>query len=68
MMANRAPFDPTHGGQFGPSGPTQRPTYLISPEGESITCFGCGRTSWNLNDVAKKYCVCCDKTHTGRAS
>lgn len=25
--------------------------YLIAPDGTSITCSRCGRTSYNLNDV-----------------
>lgn len=31
--------------------------------GECITCFKCGMTSYNKNDVLEKYCGYCDEFH-----
>lgn len=38
-------------------------TYVISEGGKSITCKRCKRTSYNLNDVAEKYCGHCHIHH-----
>ena len=37
--------------------------YTIASDGCSITCHVCGFTSWNLNDVALKYCGRCKEFH-----
>jgi ribosomal protein L37E len=37
--------------------------FTIAPDGKSITCQKCGRTSHNLNDVKEKYCGFCHKWH-----
>jgi len=34
-------------------------TYTVAPDGKSITCHTCGLTSYNLNDVAQRYCGAC---------
>ncbi len=34
-------------------------TFTISADGKSITCHRCKKTSYNLNDVEKKYCGHC---------
>jgi len=39
------------------------PGYVILAGGEAITCLECGRTSYNLNDVAERYCGHCHKFH-----
>ena len=33
--------------------------YTIAPDGASITCRRCGRTSHNRNDVEQRYCGAC---------
>ena len=33
--------------------------FTISADGKSITCHTCGHTSYNLNDVAQRYCGAC---------
>jgi hypothetical protein len=33
--------------------------YTIAEDGKSITCHACGRTSYNMNDVANCYCGNC---------
>lgn len=38
-------------------------TYTISPDGKSITCTRCGKTSHNLNDVDHRYCGFCHQYH-----
>ena len=35
----------------------------IAPDGSSITCFSCGMTSHNCNDVQFRYCAACKKFH-----
>jgi len=30
---------------------------------KGIKCLRCGRTSWNQNDVEKKYCGSCHQFH-----
>lgn len=35
--------------------------YSISPDGSSITCLTCLKTSHNLNDVKNRYCGFCHK-------
>jgi hypothetical protein len=40
-----------------------RPTYQLAPDGKSITCLTCHRTSYNPNDVKEKYCGACHKFH-----
>lgn len=39
-------------------------SYKISPNGKSITCFHCGRTSHNKGDVKHLYCGNCGIYHT----
>jgi len=39
------------------------PTYRIEASRKSITCLGCGRTSFNANDVAQRYCGFCHVFH-----
>ena len=34
-------------------------TYLISEDGRSIKCLQCGRTSYNKNDIERKFCGLC---------
>lgn len=34
-------------------------TYVISDDGRSITCGKCGKTSFNANDVRRKFCRMC---------
>jgi len=34
-------------------------SYTLSPDGKSITCLTCRLTSYNLNDVAQRYCGNC---------
>jgi hypothetical protein len=38
-------------------------TYIEAEDGGSITCTRCGKTSYNTNDVAQKYCGNCKKFH-----
>lgn len=38
-------------------------TYKISPDGLSITCLKCNRTSYHPRDVSDKYCVNCHIFH-----
>lgn len=38
-------------------------TFAIAPDGKSITCFRCKRTSYNPNDVAHHYCGYCHVHH-----
>ena len=38
-------------------------TYEIAPDGKSITCRCCNRTSYNSKDVQYRYCVGCDLFH-----
>ena len=37
--------------------------YTIAPDGASITCGRCGRTSHNPNDVVQRYCGACHAFH-----
>lgn len=37
------------------------PTYSTTEK--SITCHGCGRTSYNGGDVSNRFCVCADMFH-----
>jgi hypothetical protein len=47
--------------------PPQTPArYTISPDGHSITCHTCGRTSHNLNDVRERFCGNCHVFHDER--
>jgi len=34
--------------------------YMV--DNESITCFGCGMTSYNGNDIREKYCGNCHRS------
>lgn len=38
-------------------------TFRIAPDGKSITCLRCKRTSSNANDVAMHYCGNCHVFH-----
>ncbi len=38
-------------------------SYVISPDGASITCARCGTTSHNPEDVAQHYCAACHRFH-----
>src|ERR1700690_4304978 len=38
-------------------------TFTLAPDGKSITCLKCGKTSYNLNDVKEKYCGFCHEWH-----
>lgn len=38
-------------------------TFTLSPDGKSITCKRCKRTSYNPNDVENHYCGCCHVFH-----
>lgn len=38
-------------------------TYEILAHGRAIYCRVCGRTSWNANDVAHRYCGACHAYH-----
>lgn len=38
-------------------------SYSISPDGKSITCNRCTRTSHNINDVRNLYCANCNTFH-----
>jgi hypothetical protein len=42
-------------------------TFLISPDGKSITCHVCGMTSCNANDVLNKFCGRCHVFHEDSA-
>jgi len=35
------------------------PFYTISDDQKSITCYICGKTSHNVNDVKHRYCPNC---------
>jgi len=37
--------------------------YTIASDGRAITCHRCGRTSFNANDVAQRYCGHCHMFH-----
>jgi hypothetical protein len=37
--------------------------YVIMNGGKSITCFDCGLTSWNENNVREHYCPVCREFH-----
>jgi hypothetical protein len=39
------------------------PTYRLAPDGQSITCLVCGRTSHHPRDVAERYCGHCHRFH-----
>jgi quercetin dioxygenase-like cupin family protein len=47
----------------------QRASYTISAArcGQSITCHHCGKTSYNQNDIAQRYCGWCNVFHEDRA-
>lgn len=38
-------------------------TFTIGPEANSITCLGCGLTSYNPNDVKIRWCGHCHVFH-----
>jgi len=38
-------------------------TFEIDPNGPSITCQRCKRTSYNRDDIEKHYCGCCHVWH-----
>jgi ribosomal protein S27AE len=38
-------------------------SYMLSPDGEAITCGRCGLTSHNPHDVAARYCGNCRVFH-----
>lgn len=38
-------------------------TFTISPDGKSITCLHCQKTSHNPNDVENEYCGFCHVSH-----
>lgn len=42
-------------------------TYEPVAGGRAIRCLVCGRTSWNLNDVAQLYCGYCKRFHADMA-
>jgi hypothetical protein len=37
--------------------------YTIAPDGRSIMCHRCGKTSYNLHDVSHRYCGHCKRFH-----
>jgi ribosomal protein L37E len=37
--------------------------YTIAPDASWIKCHRCGRTSYNRNDVAQRYCGFCHRFH-----
>jgi ribosomal protein L37E len=37
--------------------------YTIAPDASWIRCHRCGRTSYNRNDVAQRYCGFCHRFH-----
>ena len=39
------------------------PGYTISPDGKSITCHNCGKTSSHPKDVSQHYCGNCHAYH-----
>ena len=39
---------------------------MVDGRPRSITCFWCGRTSFNATDVAEKYCGACHVFHEAR--
>lgn len=39
------------------------PSYLVSPDGKSITCLECGAISWYPLDVQQRYCEPCGRFH-----
>lgn len=39
------------------------PYILALGENPSITCMTCGKTSYNSNDIEKRYCGFCNKFH-----
>lgn len=43
--------------------PGETEKFRISPDGLSITCKTCQRTSYNLNDVRLRYCGFCHEFH-----
>jgi hypothetical protein len=43
------------------------PSYVLADDGSSITCLVCGTTSYNVNDVEKKYCGRCHRFHEAAA-
>src|SRR6266516_1903408 len=40
-----------HQQRMNPSNPAPFETFIVSPDGKSITCKRCKKTSYNLNDV-----------------
>jgi hypothetical protein len=38
-------------------------TYSLAKDGQSIHCWQCGRTSYNMGDVQHLYCGCCQQFH-----
>lgn len=42
------------------------PSYSIAPDGGSITCHVCGKTSYHPKDVENKYCGKCHVFHEER--
>lgn len=42
---------------------TEIKTYVISEDGRSIQCLGCGFTSYHPMDVKEKYCGHCHVFH-----
>jgi ribosomal protein S27AE len=42
-------------------------TFEIAGDGKSITCFVCGRESFNASDVREYYCGSCHVSHEGLA-
>ncbi len=58
------PFGPED--QSAQSARDPAPTYTLSPDGASITCRRCGKTSHNLNDVRQLYCGWCHTFHEVR--
>jgi hypothetical protein len=41
----------------------QQRGYTIAPDGSSIRCHRCGRTSYHREDVAHRYCGFCKRFH-----
>jgi hypothetical protein len=42
---------------------SEQPTYIVNDNNSTITCFVCGRTSHNSNDVKHLFCAHCDIYH-----